>query len=100
MTDPAHAQAASLDSRKAALDALARVVDGGETLEAASDAALRTYRLEPRDRAFARLLLMTALRRHGELEALIGAALERPLPKDARAIRHILALGLVQLLMV
>lgn len=99
MAEAAQTASATLEARKAALDALARVLDAHEPLDTALDAALRPAGLAPRDRAFARLLLMTALRRNGELDALIGAALDKPLPRAARAIRHILALGLAQLLM-
>ena len=55
-------------------------------------------RLAPRDRAFARLLVTTVLRRLGQLDALIDACLERPLkPKLAEA-RDLMRLGAAQLL--
>jgi len=62
------------------------------------DKAPEFSRLSPRDRAFARLLVAIVLRRRGELEALIEASLERPLPRTARDIQHILALGIAQIL--
>ena len=89
---------ASPAARAIALDALGRVLDKRQTLERALGAGPEFARLSPRDRAFARLLVATVLRRWGELDALIGAALERPLPRTARPIHLILALGMAQML--
>ena len=80
------------------MDALGRVLDKRQTLDRALDAAPEFAQLTPRDRAFARLLVATVLRRWGELDALIETALERPLPRTARSIQLILALGIAQLL--
>jgi 16S rRNA (cytosine967-C5)-methyltransferase len=54
--------------------------------------------LEPRDRAFARLLAATVLRRQGELEHVLRAFLDKPLPKSARRVWTILLAGAAQLL--
>jgi 16S rRNA (cytosine967-C5)-methyltransferase len=54
--------------------------------------------LQVRDRAFARLLTATTLRRLGQIDAMIDAALERPLPRKTQGVRDILRLGMVQLL--
>jgi 16S rRNA (cytosine967-C5)-methyltransferase len=54
--------------------------------------------LEPRDRAFARLLAATALRRQGELEHVLRAFLDKPLPKSSRRVWAILLAGAAQLL--
>jgi 16S rRNA (cytosine967-C5)-methyltransferase len=54
--------------------------------------------LEPRDRAFARLLAATVLRRLGELEHVLRAFLDKPLPKSARRVWTILLAGAAQLL--
>ena len=54
--------------------------------------------LQVRDRAFARLLTATTLRRLGQIDAMIDAALERPLPRKTQGVRDILRLGTVQLL--
>jgi 16S rRNA (cytosine967-C5)-methyltransferase len=53
--------------------------------------------LEPRDRAFARVLAATVLRRLGELEHVLAAFLQRPLPKEAGRARVILLAGTVQI---
>jgi 16S rRNA (cytosine967-C5)-methyltransferase len=96
MTSPP--EPSSPAARAIALGALGRVLDKHQPLDRALDGAPDFSRLSPRDRAFARLLVATVLRRGGELDALIGAALERPLPRSARSIRHILSLGIAQIL--
>lgn len=58
----------------------------------------RAAALAPRDRAFARVLATTVLRRQGELEHVLSAFLERPLPKEALRVRIILLTGIAQLL--
>ena len=54
--------------------------------------------VEPRDRAFARLLAATVLRRQGELELVLRAFLDKPLPKSGRRVWAILLAGVAQLL--
>jgi 16S rRNA (cytosine967-C5)-methyltransferase len=54
--------------------------------------------MEARDRAFARLLAATVLRRQGELERVLGAFLDKPLPKSGRRAWVILLAGAAQLL--
>ena len=54
-------------------------------------------RLEQRDRAFARNLAATTLRRLGQIDALIAAYVSRPLPAEAHSARNILRLGATQL---
>ena len=56
--------------------------------------------LAPRDRAFVRLLVATVLRRLGQVDALIGHCLERPLPRTAAAVHDIPRLGPAQPLFV
>jgi 16S rRNA (cytosine967-C5)-methyltransferase len=96
MTSPP--EPSSPAARSVALEALGRVLDKRQPLDRALDGAPEFSRLSPRDRAFARLLVATVLRRRGELDALIGAALERPLARSARSIQHILSLGITQML--
>jgi 16S rRNA (cytosine967-C5)-methyltransferase len=55
--------------------------------------------IEPRDRAFARLLAATVLRRLGELERVLEAFLTKPLPRAAQRVRVILLAGAAQLLL-
>ena len=51
-----------------------------------------------RDRAFARLLVATVLRRLGQIDALIGDCLNTPLAPRAALIHDVLRLGIAQLL--
>jgi 16S rRNA (cytosine967-C5)-methyltransferase len=53
--------------------------------------------LEARDRALARAVASTVLRRQGELEHVLGAFLERPLPRDQGRLWPILLTGAAQL---
>jgi len=54
--------------------------------------------LSSRDRAFVRLLVTTVLRRLGQVDAVIGHYLERPLPRQAAESHDIMRLGAAQLL--
>ncbi len=87
-----------LNARKTALALLREVLDEGRPLDEAL--ARNTYlsKLAPRDRAFTRLLLATALRRLGQIDDALDRCLDRPIkPKDVMLL-HILRLGAVQLL--
>lgn len=89
-------QAAS--ARATALDLLHAVLTRKRPLDEALQDHAGFFALDGRDRAFARLLTATTLRRLGQIDALIAGALERPLPVKARAVRDLLRLGLCQLL--
>jgi 16S rRNA (cytosine967-C5)-methyltransferase len=65
--------------------------------EALADAGLD--RLDARDRAFARLLVATVLRRLGQVDDLIAGFVEKPLPERAAPVQDALRLGMVQLVM-
>lgn len=79
------------------------LLDGVLTRHRALDALLEagqseTAGLAPRDRALARMIAATALRRYGEIDAVLAASLQRPLgPKASRA-RRILEAGIAQIL--
>ena len=85
------------DPRAIALDLLGDVLRRRRPLDEALAAHRDLARLEPRDRAFARLLVTTALRRLGQIDAAIDARLERPLPAKRAMVRDILRLGVAQL---
>lgn len=55
--------------------------------------------LDPRDRAFARLLAMTVLRHHANLQAVVDHYLTKPLSHNADRIRIILTMGAAEMLM-
>jgi 16S rRNA (cytosine967-C5)-methyltransferase len=54
--------------------------------------------LEPRDRAFARLLAATVLRRLGQIDAVLAQLMAKPLPERAGMVRDIMRLGAAQAL--
>src|SRR5262249_10079065 len=85
-------------ARAVAFRVIAAILDRHRPLDAAIEDDVGFARLEARDRAFARLLTATVLRRLGELDRIIDQCLERPLSRKASAIRHLLRLGIAQLL--
>jgi len=92
---------AGLPARLAAVALLIDVLEHREPLDAAlsrqaSRGALPG--LPPRDRALARAIVATTLRRKGQIDALLETMLERPLPKSAGQVRHILSAALAQIL--
>ena len=61
-------------SRAVALAALERVLNKGQNLTDARGAMLKNDKLGTRDRAFAHLLLLPALRRLGQLDEIIAGS--------------------------
>jgi 16S rRNA (cytosine967-C5)-methyltransferase len=86
------------NARKTALALLRAVLDDGRPLDEALAGNPHLARLEARDRAFARLLLVTVLRRLGQVDAAIDRCLDRPIRAKDIMLRHILRLGTAQLL--
>ena len=84
-------------ARSAALDLLEAVLGRLRPLDDAFADHPGLRRLAARDRAFARLLAATTIRRLGEIDALVADRLARPLPAKAPAVRNILRLGACQL---
>lgn len=91
-----------LAARQCAVSVLEAVLHDGRTLDDAFAAAVAgrpgAEPLAPRDRAFARLIAATVLRRHGEFTAVIRSFLDKPLPKSRSRISLILLSGAAQLL--
>jgi len=88
----------SLASRRVALELLVACLDKGQPLDEALSRDNSFPALDPRDRAFVRLLLATTLRRLGEIDEVLGLLIERPL-QGANALGHqVLRLGAAQLL--
>ena len=85
-------------SRSVALDLLDWVLERNQPLEEGLARNRDWHGLTARDRAFARLLATTALRRLGQLDAVIDACMERPLKHRQVELRNLLRLGAVQLL--
>lgn len=87
-----------LGARLATYDLLVDVLERRLPLEDAFARHAALAEASQRDRAFARNLATTSLRWLGPFDALIDGALARPLPPRARGARHVLRLGLAQLL--
>jgi 16S rRNA (cytosine967-C5)-methyltransferase len=81
--------------RRLALDVLGRVFGDQRTFDEAFAGHAKLELMEPRDRAFARLLITTVLRRRGQLDEAVDRYLKKaPDPK----VRNILRLGAAQLM--
>ncbi len=85
-------------SRTISLNALEFVLRKGRTLGESLDSQPAFAALAGRDRGFTRLLLLTTLRRLGQIDAAIDSLLDKPLPARRSAVRDILRLGAAQLL--
>ena len=85
-------------ARHVALDLIGAVLNRERPLDEAIDDSPPMAKLSLRDRAFARLLVATVLRRLGQIDALIGDCLANPLPPRAAQVHDILRLGIAQLL--
>ena len=91
---PPRADKSGLKSRLAAYEILKLIASGRYLDEAMRKAAP----LEPRDRGFVRLLVTTCLRRHGQIDHILAAAMTRPPAGRARDAVHILRMGVAQLM--
>lgn len=91
-------QSAAVASRAAAAEILAAVIDRARPLDEAVDTALGKTALEARDRAFARTLATTVLRRLGQIDDAIGRLTDASRPLRPPALMHVLRLGAAQLL--
>jgi 16S rRNA (cytosine967-C5)-methyltransferase len=85
-------------ARHAALDLIYAVLRRKRPLDDAIDENPAMHQLSGRDRAFARLLVATTLRRLGQIDALIASCLSTPLAPRAAVVHDILRLGVAQLL--
>ena len=87
-----------LAARERAHTVLHEVLDRGRPLDEVLSTDKRFARLNDRDRAFARNLVATTLRRLGQIDALIADCLDKPLPESAAAARNALRIGICQIL--
>src|SRR5579864_9167227 len=85
-------------ARLVALDLIGAVLRRKRPLDDAIEDHGAIAELPVRDRAFARLLVATVLRRLGQIDALIAGCLNTPLAPRAAIIHDILRLGIAQLL--
>lgn len=93
-TFAAHAPTA----RQVALDLVGTVLRRKRPLDDAIEDNPAMAELSARDRAFARLLVATVLRRLGQIDTLIAECLSTPLAPRAAIIHDVLRLGIAQLL--
>ncbi len=89
---------AATTARQVALDLIGAVLRRKRPLDDAIEDHAAMAELSVRDRAFARLLVATVLRRLGQIDALIAGCLNTPLAPRAAIIHDILRLGIAQLL--
>ncbi|MDD7909457.1 transcription antitermination factor NusB [Pseudovibrio exalbescens] len=94
-TEPGYA------ARKAATDLLGKIMFKRMPLDGELD--LRNghpgyKRLEPNDRSLVRAILGTALRRRGQIQGVLDALLERPIPEKTGRVLDILHVALAQIL--
>jgi len=85
-------------ARHVALDLMGAVLRRKRPLDDAIEESTAMHRLSGRDRAFARLLVATVLRRLGQIDALIAGCLNVPLAPRAALVQDVLRLGVAQLL--
>jgi 16S rRNA (cytosine967-C5)-methyltransferase len=86
-----------LAARAAAVSLLSSVLDGGKPLDAALESEPAFAALPVRDKALARAIVATALRRHGTIEAVLTRLIERP-PRNAGRLTRILEVAAAQIL--
>ena len=85
------------NARAVAAHALGAILRRGRTLDQALDATPGLEALASRDSAFARLLLLTTLRRLGQIDAFLAGLMDRPLPPRRGPVQDVLRLGVCQL---
>ncbi len=87
-------------ARRAAAAVLLAVLGKGETLEAALNRELGGKDLanHPSDRAFARAIATTALRRLGQIDAILDTMLDKALPEKAAFASALLRIGVAEIL--
>jgi len=98
---PAGRERAGLASRIVAATLIGKVVDGRAALDGLLDetSGLASFRaLIAKDRALARAIAVTALRRRKEIDAMLSALVHRPPPKNARHLLHALHAAAAQII--
>ncbi len=85
------------DARAIAADAIGAILRRGRTLDQALDATPALARLDRRDAGLARLLILTTLRRLGQIDAFLAGLMDHPLPARRGMVQDLLRLGICQL---
>lgn len=89
-----------LAARQCASRLLSAVIDKKTSLDGLTDNSHghpQYLALEPRDRALVRAILGSALRNRGTIERAINKRLDRPLPENAVALKHLLHVAVAQI---
>jgi 16S rRNA (cytosine967-C5)-methyltransferase len=97
MEESTHMDGQGLAARRAAADAVDAVLVHGRPLEEAMERLTRD--LADRDRALARMIASTVLRRLGSLRVLVRGLLEKPLAAGAARVETLLLVGAVQIML-
>lgn len=85
-------------ARRCAVELLTEILDYKRPFDEAVVRHAGMQALSDRDRNFVRLMLITALRRLGQINALLAGMLEKPLSGRTNDVMHALRLGAAQLL--
>lgn len=85
-----------LDTRVVSYYILKKILDEGMTIEGAIDSL--SHKINDEDRGFIRHLVTTTLRRLGQLDKIINHMTKTKLGNTQMAVRHVLRLGITQLL--
>ena len=85
-----------LDSRVASFYILKKILDEGNTIEGALDSL--SHKINMSDRGCIRHLVTTTIRRLGQLDKIINHMTKTKLGNTQMAVRHVLRLGITQLL--
>lgn len=88
-------------TRLTALRLLGAVVDKATSLDGLTDnehGHPHYLSLDPRDRALVRAMLGAALRHRGDIDATLENFLDRPLPENAKALRHLIHIAAAQII--
>jgi 16S rRNA (cytosine967-C5)-methyltransferase len=99
--DAAREAQVGLPARRAAAEILAAVLVKGQALDDVLGRSLETgamFNLPPRDRALARAIVGTSLRRRGQLDHVLASFLERGMPANSGLLYPILLSGAAQLI--
>jgi 16S rRNA (cytosine967-C5)-methyltransferase len=92
-----HAEGQGFAARAAATRLLSAVLDNRRPLDAALESDAAFARLPPRDRALARAIVGTALRRHGAIDAVLGVLIDKQ-PRNAGSLLRVLEIAAAQIL--
>jgi len=78
------------------LECIEQILYKNQNLEDIFDRTFQSF--PPKDRAFARMLIATCLKRLGQIDGVLNHFLQKPLPFNARRILSILRIGVAQIL--